>query len=76
MRPEVPFIYSETDSDFDDKPYIMKVASDEAPINIENILDFYDGHLFYSHEIRESIKDLNWKNQMGKVVECVEKISI
>ena len=72
----IPFIYSETDSDFDDRPYIMKATSDEAPIDIEKILDFYDGHLFSSREIRESIKYLNWENQMGKVVECVEKISI
>ena len=37
----IPFVYSETDSDFDLKPYVLKVPADESPIIIHNIIDFY-----------------------------------
>ena len=33
----IPFIYSETDEDFDPMPYIMKVPADESPIDIHRL---------------------------------------
>lgn len=69
----IPFVYSEIDDDFEDKPYIMKVSADETPINIDNVILFYNKVKALSpEEIRNSISDLSWKNQMEKVVLACE----
>ena len=67
----IPFIYSETDSDFEDKPYILKARADESPIDINKIISFYNQCTYTPLEIRNSIKDLSWKIQMQKVVDEV-----
>ena len=65
----IPFVYSEIDDDFEDKPYIMKVSADETPINIDEVILFYNKTKALSPaEIRGSISDLSWRNQMEKVV--------
>lgn len=63
----IPFIYSETDEDFDTMPYTIKAQADESPINIHNILCFNENLTLSPQEIRESIKHLSWKSQMVKV---------
>lgn len=63
----IPFIYSETDEDFDTMPYTIKAQADESPINIHNILCFNENLTLSPQEIRESIKHLSWKSQMDKV---------
>lgn len=65
----IPFIYSEQDSDFDSKPYIIKAPSDESPINILQILDFIETQHFEPAGIRKSVEDLSWKIQMKKVID-------
>lgn len=65
----IPFIYSEQDSDFDSKPYIIKAPSDESPINISQILVFIKTQHFEPAEIRKSVEDLSWKIQMKKVID-------
>lgn len=67
----IPFVYSETDSDFDDKPYILKAPADESPINIQQVVDFYKHINMLSIEIRNSIQDLSWTSQMKHVIEEV-----
>ena len=67
----IPFVYSETDTDFDQKPYVLKVPADETPIDINHIIQFYKGLSMTPIEIRESIRDLSWKNQMGIVLKNV-----
>ena len=67
----IPFIYSETDSDFDDKPYVLKVPADDSPIDIYRIIDFYRQSTFSPQQIRNSIEDLSWKNQMMKVIKTI-----
>jgi glycosyltransferase involved in cell wall biosynthesis len=69
----IPFIYSEIDSDFEDKPYILKATADESSIDIYKIISFYDQCTCTPLEIRNSIKDLSWKIQMQKVVDEVLK---
>lgn len=65
----IPFIYSEIDDDFEQKTYIMKVRADESPINILDVIQFYKKVCNISPlEIRDSISDLSWKNQMEKVI--------
>lgn len=64
----IPFIYSETDSDFDNKPYVLKAPADECPIDIECIIRFHQNISMTSQQIRDSIKDLSWNHQMGIVL--------
>lgn len=65
----IPFIYSETDSDFDNKHYVLKVPPDETPIDINAVLDFICKNQFQSQEIRKTVENLSWKIQMKKVVD-------
>ena len=64
----IPFVYSETDSDFDQKPYVLKAPADESPIDIESIVRFYRGLSLTAAQIRESISSLSWSHQMGLVL--------
>lgn len=67
----IPFIYSETDEDFDDKEYVMKAPADETAIDISSIISFYRKLRLSPTEIRASINHLSWDNQMKKVVKSV-----
>ena len=67
----IPFIYSETDTDFDNKPYVLKVPADETAIHIEDIIRFYQQLTITPQQIRNSIEDLSWRHQMEKVVKAV-----
>lgn len=68
----IPFIYSETDEDFEDMPYIIKAPADETPIDIGSILDFCNSHQFDPQEIRESIEGkLSWESQVKVVVDSI-----
>lgn len=67
----IPFIYSETDEDFDNKEYIMKAPADDTAIDIKRIITFYKNLTLSPTEIRNSIKDLSWDNQMKKVVDDI-----
>lgn len=65
----IPFIYSEQDSDFDDRRYVLKAPADESPVDIQRIVDFVAHFDMKPEEIRSSVADLQWKIQMEKVVE-------
>ena len=67
----IPFIYSENDTDFDMKPYVLKVSADETAINIEKIIHFYQHLSISPQEIRNSIENLSWKNQMKIVIDTL-----
>ena len=64
----ISFIYSENDSDFDNKPYIIKASADESPINVGDIIDYIDNHDINPAEIRKTVEHLSWKYQMEKVI--------
>lgn len=64
----IPFIYSETDTDFDNMPYIIKAPANETPINIQSIVDFHSKLTISAQDIRLSINHLSWKNQMNAVI--------
>ena len=65
----IPFIYSEQDSDFEGKSYVLKAAPDESPINVQQILDFIDNYQFSPQYIRKTVENLSWKIQMKRVIE-------
>ena len=67
----IPFVYSETDTDFDKQPYVLKMPADESAIKIENIISFYQSLSITPQQIRNSIEHLSWKNQMKRVLEAV-----
>ena len=69
----IPFIYSETDSDFDNMPYVLKAPADESPVNIQGIVSFYQQLTLSPQQIRDSIKDLSWESQMRHVLKDIEK---
>lgn len=65
------FIYSETDDDFDNMPYILKVPADESPIDIPTLIHFCKNQSISPQEIRDSIQHLSWIKQMRKVYESM-----
>ena len=65
----IPFTYSEMDDDFDTRPYVWKVPANEDPIDIVQLIAFYHSNKWTPDEIRESIKDLSWKEQMQIVID-------
>ncbi len=67
----IPFIYSETDSDFDHQPYVMKAPADESPIDIQKIIDFMAHFTMQPADIRKTVEHLTWKIQMQRVVTAV-----
>ena len=68
----IPFIYSEQDSDFDDKPYILKAPSDESPIDIDTIISFMDNLQIRPEQIRQTVEHLSWKVQMKRVMDAIK----
>lgn len=67
----LPFVYSETDSDFDQQPYVLKVPADDSPVDITRIVEFVEQLQMTPIEIRRTVEHLSWKVQMQKVVESV-----
>lgn len=65
------FVYSEIDSDFEGKPYILKVPADESPVDIDQIINFHQKMKLEPIEIRNSICNLSWDTQMQKVLDCL-----
>jgi glycosyltransferase involved in cell wall biosynthesis len=64
----IPFIYSEIDEDFEEKPFILKIPADESPVDIKRLIDFKQQVVETPLQIRDSVKNLSWKNQMEKVL--------
>lgn len=70
------FFYSEQDSDFDNAPFVFKVPADESPVDIGALRDFLSGMSLSGEQIRESVRHLGWKEQMGIVLrECAREAS-
>jgi hypothetical protein len=64
----IPFIYSESDSDFDKQPYVVKAKPNESSIDIQSIIDFVDHFDIQPKAIRSSVERLSWKYQMQFVL--------
>lgn len=68
----VPFVYSETDDDFEQMPYILKAPADDSPIDIEALLSFYDQVHMSPAEIRATVSSvLSWRVQMHRVLDQI-----
>ncbi|MFA6830678.1 MAG: glycosyltransferase family 1 protein [Bacteroidaceae bacterium] len=69
----IPFVYSEIDTDFEDKSYIIKAPADETPLDINALLKFYTHLEITPQEIRDTVKNLDWKIQMQHVIEKISE---
>ncbi len=67
----IPFIYSEMDADFDAMEYVFKVPADESPIDIKQLLSFYQKLRLSPVDIRQSVLHLSWEKQMKIVIESL-----
>ncbi|MDD2595435.1 MAG: glycosyltransferase family 1 protein [Bacteroidales bacterium] len=65
----IPFIFSETDEDFENMPFVMKAAADDSPIHIPDLINFYKSVNMSPAQIRNSISDLSWRHQMQIVLD-------
>ncbi len=73
----IPFIYSETDDDFENMPYIKKEKADDSPINIDELIKFHKSVTLSPEEIRNTILNkLSWKNQMSIVIQKAMKYNL
>lgn len=68
----IPFIYSEIDTDFEGKPYVLKATPDETPLDIAQIVDYCSTSTLSPQDIRRDIYDLSWSNQMKKVIDSLK----
>lgn len=65
----IPFVYSETDDDFEQQPYVLKAAPDDSALKIDELISFYHSVKMTPLEIRQSIEQsLSWKAQMQIVI--------
>ncbi|MBB6062790.1 glycosyltransferase involved in cell wall biosynthesis [Thermosipho japonicus] len=74
----IPFIFSSTDEDFEESfEFMFRVPSDESPINIKEILNFYK-HIKnknYPSLMRSyAERKLSWNNKMKKIVDELKKV--
>lgn len=67
----IPFIYSEMDTDFDHMEYVYKIPADESPIDIKQIIQFFQQLNISAIDIRESVGYLSWKDQMQTVIDAL-----
>ena len=50
----------------------MKVPADESPVDIHQVINFYNRITMSTEEIRNSVRHLSWKNQMKKVLDSID----
>jgi len=67
----LPMFYSESNSDFDQMPYVLRVPADDSPIDINALVEFVDKLKVTPGEIRKSVSHLTWDEQIKKVIKSV-----
>ena len=72
----ISFIYSETDSDFDNQTYVIKAPANDTPIDVSEIVRYIDNCKVEPSYIRQTVAHLSWKHQMQLVLEKVLNNSI
>lgn len=63
------FAYSETDPDFDNMGYVLKIPADESPVEIDSVVNFIDDLRVEPQAIRNSVGHLSWGAQIKKVID-------
>lgn len=69
----IPFVYSETDDDFEQMPYVLKAPADDTPLDIDRLIAFYRQVTMTPAQIRRSIEHtLSWQKQMQQVIDAMQ----
>jgi len=77
----IPFVIAYDDQDFSESfPYILKIPSDESPVDINKIVEWYEeltySHPDYSTEMRKYAEEhLSWDAKMKPVIEKIKEIA-
>lgn len=69
----IPFIYSEDNQNFDTQKYVMKIKPDDSPIDIEDLIEFIETFTMSPEEIRNTVSEFTWENQMRYILNNYEK---
>ena len=70
----IPFVYSEGNNDFDNKPYVIKVPQDESPIDISGLIEQFEGISISPEAIRQTVSHLTWYQQMKIIADYMRSI--
>jgi len=77
----IPFVIEFSDQDFPESfPYILKIPSDESPVDVSKIVEWYEeltqSHPNYSIEMRKYAEEhLSWDEKMKPVIEKIKEIA-
>ena len=65
----IPFVYSETDDDFENMPYVMKAEAVDKPLDISLLIQFVKNNKIKAEDIRYSVEtSQSWTTQMQIVI--------
>lgn len=64
----IPFFYSEGNTDFDDKPYILRVPADDSAIDMQTVIAFVKNQRMSAEEISADVSHMTWENQFAKIL--------
>ena len=68
----LPFVYSTSDADFDDQPYIFQVPDNDNPINFPALLSWANQQKFLKTDIMMASKDrLDWANRCQAILDML-----
>jgi hypothetical protein len=71
----IPFFYSETDEDFEDKTFTFKVPPTNDPVEIERIINFIKAGIFDATAIRQyAIENLTWEKHFGELLQHINQL--
>lgn len=63
----IGFVYSESNPDFDDQQFVLKVPADESPLDINRVIIFAQKLSMTPQEIHQYALPFSWNNQIQKV---------
>ncbi|MGL5382363.1 MAG: glycosyltransferase [Culicoidibacterales bacterium] len=70
----LPMIFSEDDPGLRGKEYVYRATHDEELIDIADLIQWYQKLTITPEEIRESVKEFSWENQMKIVIDKINEI--
>lgn len=70
----IPFIKSHVDDAFDNEEFIYNAASDDSPLNIENIIAWRERlpPNFSKNEREFAVKNLTWETQFNRLIDYLK----
>ena len=63
----IGFVYSESNQDFDNQQFVLKVPADESPLDINKVIIFAQNLSMTPQEIHQYALPFSWDNQIQKV---------